>query len=242
MVEVSSLNEEGGTSGNGNPDHNHKKNEEGRNGSRSITSVVMKALCVAGGFFLIQKLTKSTSPTRVDHAAIVAEALSGEKSSSEQAARDPMTYFKLRMLTCPAIEMVNGSKLLYFEKAFWRAPEKPYRQRFYVVKPCRKDMKCDVEMASYAIKNVEEYRNFCVRPDSQRPHSDEVLGNVAEHLNTVYLSQCERGRQCLYEGSTPPGGFPNSWNGATHYTSELTICRDGEIHCWDRFYNDEGNQ
>lgn len=36
---------------------------------------------------------------------------------------------------------------------------------------------------------------------------------MAEHLTTVYLSKCERGRRCLYEGSTPLGGFPNSWVG-----------------------------
>lgn len=34
---------------------------------------------------------------------------------------------------------------------------------------------------------------------------------MAEHLSTVYLSACERGQRCLYKGSTPPGGFPNSW-------------------------------
>lgn len=38
-----------------------------------------------------------------------------------------------------------------------------------------------------------------------------ALQDMAEHLTTVYLSRCERGRRCLYEGSTPPGGFPNSW-------------------------------
>ncbi|XP_057865605.1 chromophore lyase CRL, chloroplastic isoform X2 [Cryptomeria japonica] len=243
MVEVICLHEEGGTSSSneGSNNHNSKKGES-RNGSRNIASVVVKALCVAGGFFFMRKLTKSTAPVRVDHSRIVAEALSGEKFSSEQAARDPMTYFNHRMLACPAMEMVNGSKLLYFEQAFWRTPEKPHRQRFFVVKPCPKDMKCDVEVASYAIKNIEEYRNFCARPDSQRPQSDEILGHVAEHLNTLYLSQCERGRRCLYKGSTPPNGFPNLWNGATHCTSELTIFRNGEIHCWDRAYDDEGNQ
>ncbi|GLJ44444.1 hypothetical protein SUGI_0932430 [Cryptomeria japonica] len=308
MVEVICLHEEGGTSSSneGSNNHNSKKGES-RNGSRNIASVVVKALCVAGGFFFMRKLTKSTAPVRVDHSRIVAEALSGEKFSSEQAARDPMTYFNHRMLACPAMEMVNGSKLLYFEQAFWRTPEKPHRQRFFVVKPCPKDMKCDVELevrlfgkllgtavydeksthlrylqpsraarhtltrrwkhwllifsekadlgdhmvtarnrtfqvASYAIKNIEEYRNFCARPDSQRPQSDEILGHVAEHLNTLYLSQCERGRRCLYKGSTPPNGFPNLWNGATHCTSELTIFRNGEIHCWDRAYDDEGNQ
>ncbi len=43
-------------------------------------------------------------------------------------------------------------------------------------------------------------------------HADGVLmQDIGEHLTTVYLSHCERGRRCLYEGSTPPGGFPNSW-------------------------------
>lgn len=38
--------------------------------------------------------------------------------------------------------------------------------------------------------------------------------DTAEHLTTMYLSRCERGKRCLYEGSTPPDGFPNSW---VHY-------------------------
>ncbi|KAJ0939369.1 putative cytochrome P450, chromophore lyase CpcT/CpeT, cytochrome P450 superfamily [Helianthus annuus] len=42
--------------------------------------------------------------------------------------------------------MVDGSKVLYFEQAFWRTPHKPFRQRFCKVKPCPKEMKCDVEM------------------------------------------------------------------------------------------------
>ena len=35
--------------------------------------------------------------------------------------------------------------------------------------------------------------------------------DIAEHLTTIYLKRCERGKRCLYEGSTPSGGFPNSW-------------------------------
>lgn len=37
------------------------------------------------------------------------------------------------------------------------------------------------------------------------------LQDIAEHLTTIYLRRCDRGKRCLYEGSTPPGGFPNSW-------------------------------
>ncbi|CAL9118172.1 unnamed protein product [Musa textilis] len=80
----------------------------------------------------------------------------------------------------------------------------------------------------------------------QRPQPEEVIGvclsDIAEHLTTIHLTCCERGKRCLYEGSTPPGGFPNTWNGALYSTSELTVHRNSEIHTWDRGYDDEGNQ
>eukprot|EP01018_Ginkgo_biloba_P019277 Gb_19992 [translate_table: standard] len=63
-----------------------------------VRNVVLKALCLIGGVLLIRRYTKS--PSRWDHARIVAEALTGEKFSSEQAARDPMTYFNLRYYPC----------------------------------------------------------------------------------------------------------------------------------------------
>ncbi|MCO5550241.1 hypothetical protein L7F22_003724 [Adiantum nelumboides] len=162
--------------------------------------------------------------------------------STEQAARDPMAYFNLRMLTCPATVLADGSRILYFEQGFGRTPERPYRQRFYEVKPCPNEMKCDVEVGSYAVRDVEEYRNFCDRSKNQRPQPEEVVGDMAEHLMSVYLTRCKRGERCLYEGSTPPNGFPNAWNGATYCTSKLSILRNGEVHAWDQGYDDEGNQ
>lgn len=200
----------------------------------------MKTLLLIGGALLLKRLTKST--TRWDHTRLVTQSLIGQKYSRDQASRDPDNYFNIRMLTCPAAEMVDGSNVLYFEQAFWRTPQKPFRQRFYMVKPCPKELRCDVELSSYAIRDVEEYRNFCDRPKDQRPLPEEVLGDIGEHLATIYLNRCERGKRCLYEGSTPPGGFPNSWNGATHCTSELAIVKNNEIHTWDRGYDDDGNQ
>ncbi|PRQ16834.1 putative chromophore lyase CpcT/CpeT [Rosa chinensis] len=202
--------------------------------------LVVKTVVLIGGALLLKRLTKST--TRWDHARHVTRSLSGEKFSKDQAARDPDHYFNIRMSSCPAAEMVDGSKVLYFEQAFWRSPKKPFRQRFYMVKPCPKELKCDVEVSSYAIRDAEEYKNFCDRSKDQRPLPEEVIGDIAEHLTTVHLKRCERGKRCLYEGSTPPASFPNSWNGASYCTSELAILKNNEIHSWDRGYNDEGNQ
>ncbi|GKV17444.1 hypothetical protein SLEP1_g27954 [Rubroshorea leprosula] len=214
--------------------------ESSSGGWSRARGLVLKTLVLIGGTVLLKRLTKST--TRWDHAKIVARSLSGEKLSREQASRDPDHYFNIGMLTCPAAEMVDGSKVLYLEQAFWRTPQKPFRQRFYMVKPCPKDLKCDVEVSTYAIRDAEEYKNFCDRPKDQRPLPEEVIGDIAEHLATIHLKRCERGKRCLYEGSTPPGGFPNSWNGATYCTSELAILKNNEIHTWDRGYDDDGNQ
>ncbi|KAJ9567803.1 hypothetical protein OSB04_003769 [Centaurea solstitialis] len=211
------------------------------NGWSRARGLVVKTLVLIGGALLVKRLTKST--TRWDHASIVSQSLSGEKFSKEQASRDPDNYFNLRWLSCPAADMVDGSKVLYFEQAFWRTPHKPFRQRFSMVKPCPKEMKCDVELSTYAIRDAEEYKNFCDRLRDQRPQPEEVIGDVAEHLTTIYLKRCERGKRCLYEGSTPPDGFPNSWqNGATYCTSELAVLKNNEIHTWDRGYDDNGNQ
>lgn len=209
-------------------------------GGNFARSIAIKAACIIGGAYLLRRLTKQT--TQRDHTKTVSGLLSGEKFSTDQASKDPGNYFNLRLDACPATELADASKLLYYEQAFCRAPDKPFRQRFYLVKPCPKDMKCDVEVGTYAIRDTEEYRNFCERPKNQRPLPEEAAGDMSEHITTVYMSKCERGRKCLYEGSTPPGGFPSTWNGATTSTSELTIFKSGELHVWDRGYNDDGNQ
>ncbi|KAL6311336.1 hypothetical protein AAG906_025622 [Vitis piasezkii] len=209
------------------------------NGWGRARGILVKAAVLIGGAILLKRLTKST--TRWDHARFVSHSLSGEKFSMEQASRDPDNYFNFRMVTCPAAELVDGSQVLYFEQAFWRTPSKPFRQRFYMVKPCPKEMKCDVELSSYAIRDVEEYKNFCDRSKAQRPLPEEVIGDIAEHLTTIYLKRCERGKRCLYEGSTPSGDSLIH-GGATYCTSELAVLKNNEIHIWDRGYDDEGNQ
>ncbi|KAL3335438.1 hypothetical protein AABB24_031584 [Solanum stoloniferum] len=217
------------------------KSDPDSNGWSRARGAVLKSLVLVGGALLLRRLTKST--TRWDHARIVAESLNGEKFSKEQAVRDPDNYFNFRWLSCPAADMVDGSKVLYFEQAFWRTPHKPFRQRFFMVKPCAKELKCDVEVSTYAIRDAEEYKNFCDRPRDQRPQPEEVIGDIAEHLTTIHLKRCERGKRCLYEGSTPTDGFPNSWqNGATYCTSELAVLKNNEIHAWDRGFDDDGNQ
>ncbi|KAK9120249.1 hypothetical protein Scep_018342 [Stephania cephalantha] len=216
--------------------------ESETNGWSRARNLVLKSMVLIGGAFLLKNLSKSKARSRWDHARIVADALTGDKFSQDQASRDPDNHFNLRMHICPAAEMVDGSRILYFEQAFARTPKKPFRQRFYMVKPCPKEMKCDVELNSYAIRDSEEYKNFCDRSSDQRPRPEEVVRMSHEHLSTIYLKRCQLGKRCLYEGSTPPGGFPSSWNGASYCTSDLSILKNNEILSWERGYDDNGKQ
>ncbi|KAK9089996.1 hypothetical protein Sjap_023173 [Stephania japonica] len=220
------------------------------NGRSRSRGMVVKALLLLGGALLLKRLTKS--PTRWDHARNVSNAFSAQKFSREQACRDPDNYvnFSFHMLIYDYVRYIvlfggrQFGELLRSPSVRWRFLKMPsnFVQRFYMVKPCPKEMKCDVELSSYAIRDVEDYKNFCDRSKDQRPLPEEVLGDIAEHLTTIHLRQCERGKRCLYEGSTPPGSFPNSWNGASYSTSEFAVLRNNEIHMWDRGFDDDGNQ
>ncbi|KAL2513552.1 chromophore lyase CRL [Forsythia ovata] len=90
--------------------------------------------------------------------------------------------------------------------------------------------------AALAASSLEEL--IKVRPAVHNP----LKGDISEHLTTIYLKRCERGKRCLYEGSTPPDGFPNTWNGASCCTSDLALLKNNEIHTWDIGYDNDGNQ
>ncbi|CAA0827318.1 Chromophore lyase CRL- chloroplastic [Striga hermonthica] len=205
------------------------------NGWTKARGVVLKTLVLVGDALLLKRLTKST--TRWDHTRIVADSLAGYKFSGEQAARDPDNDFNLRWLSCPAAEMADGSGFFFLGQAFSRTPRKPFRQLKLMINPWLTG-----QLSTYAVRDSEEYKNFCDRRKDQRPQPEEVYEDIAEHLTTIYLKRCDRGKRCLYEGSTPPDGFPNTWNGASICKSELTVLKNSEIHTWDRGYDENGNQ
>ncbi|KAM3312969.1 hypothetical protein ACQJBY_032613 [Aegilops geniculata] len=210
-----------------------------------VRGALLKALVVFGGVILIRRLRRST--TRWDHARAVADALSGEKFSREQARQDPGNYFNLRMLTCPATEMVDGSGVLYFEQAFWRAPEKPFRQRFYMVKPCPKEMKCDVEveqskllpermdnaiaesnctmigMSEYFICSPMQIIIACISASR-----DSLQWNNYRYTANITESSCFRNTILAVAGMSASTNTPST-EGATMFASsaaaELLLCR-----------------
>lgn len=47
-----------------------------------------------------------------------------------------------------------------------------------------------MQVSSYAVRDIEEYRNFCDRPIDQRPQPDEVLKVKIIWLASFDLDDC----------------------------------------------------
>nr|AFJ66187.1 hypothetical protein 11M19.7 [Arabidopsis halleri] len=177
--------------------------ESSSNGWSRARGLVVKTLVLIGGALLIKRLTKST--TRRDHARVVSRSLTGEKAFW----RTPQKPFRqVCNHSFPDYLLIDSIREVYYCVAevlcivclFWL-------QRLYMVKPCPKELKCDVEVSSYAIRDAEEYKNFCDRPKDQRPLPEEVIGN-----------------------------------GASYCTSDLAVLKNSEIHLWDRGFDENRNQ
>lgn len=46
------------------------------------------------------------------------------------------------------------------------------------------------QLSSYAIRDVEEYKNFCDRPKDQRPQPEEVIEVLSNAQETFSYFQC----------------------------------------------------
>ncbi|KAF3509224.1 hypothetical protein F2Q69_00001376 [Brassica cretica] len=95
-------------------------------------------------------------------AHLVKVVLCSSLFTREQASRDHENYFNIRMLliwlmvhkSCISLEQVVENTTLI----------DPIYRLYIMVKPCPRELKCDVEVSSYAIRDAEEYINFCDRP------------------------------------------------------------------------------
>lgn len=120
------------------------------------------------------------------------------------------------MMSCPAAEMVDGSQVLYLEQAFWRTPQKPFRQvsnhslansvsclipklihclwfqRLYMVKPCPKELKCDVEVRIMSSSYVFPIRVlssvFVLRDDRSVHMRSETLMSTGISVTALWTN------------------------------------------------------
>jgi hypothetical protein len=173
-------------------------------------------------------------PTISPASQTVAQWLSGSFDSSKQAAQDP-GYFNVSLSSCAvAILDDSGSPLvdaahIYVEQAIAGQEAAPYRQRVYRVSDSQNAMGA-VESEILLILESKKYTGLCSLPEAQRVIKRSV---IEDRGCSVFLNiETVSGGISRATGSTPSGGCPSSFNGATSVESTVTLNEDSLI-AWD---------
>jgi len=208
-----------------------------------------KLLVVAGctnGNVTSQKQTTATAVTYDNHAARVADHLTGSFSSAVQAQSDPDNYFDIRLHAAPIWTDIDTAPSnerahwLYVEQAAANALGRPYRQRIYRVSPVTdaalRAQGFVVQSEVFTFPNPLTYAGAWQNParlNTLTPANLEPRSGC-----TVYL---KIGPGNTFTGNTIGTGCESSLAGATHATSEVTL-EPNRIIAWDRGLDENLNQ
>ena len=156
--------------------------------------------------------------------------LEGRFDSADQARSAP-GFTALQVSACPADVPSLGQRVLYVEHAPIDAPDRPVRQRVYVLEPGE-------PVESVAVARVFELAvpgssvgacGLSVRPRFTR---EELVERVGCTLSL-------RADGPVYRGSTSGRGCPTTLNGATYVTGDLVLDTVG-FRSWERGYDPSG--
>ena len=158
--------------------------------------------------------------------------LSGRFDSADQARSSP-GFSALQITGCPADVPSLGPRALYLESAPVDAPDRPGRQRVYLLEP-------GDPVESAAVLRVFELAvpgssvggcGLARRPRFTRDELVERVGcTLSLHADGKVFRGSSRGRGC-------PGAAP----GATYATQELVLDAFG-FRSWERGYDASGTQ
>ena len=178
--------------------------------------------------------------------ATVAQWLQGAFDSSKQAATDP-DYFNVVLQSCPVSVLDDNSNelrdaaYLYVEQAIAGREQAPYRQRLYRIADAGKGTQGTqiVRSEILLLSEPQSYIGTCSGAAGKRVIARSA---VEDRGCSVFLQTTtdERG-QTRFEGRTPEGGCPSTFNGATTVTSYVSLGSDSLI-AWDIGRDANGNQ
>ncbi len=158
--------------------------------------------------------------------------LEGRFDSADQARSSP-GFTALQVSACPADVPALGTRVLYVEHAPIDAPDRPVRQRVYVLEPGE-------PVESVAVARVFELAvpgssvgacGLSVRPRFTR---EELVERVGCMLSL-------RADGPVYRGSTSGRGCPTTVKGATYVTGDLVLDTVG-FRSWERGYDPTGTR
>ncbi len=178
--------------------------------------------------------SKSTAPAASPPTAeleALEKAMTGTFTSAAQASANE-DYYDINLHMTPIWTDQPGS-YLYVEQAVAADPEKPYRQRVYVLE--QKSKKKFISRV-YELPEPERFVGAY-----QQPALLDVLKPtdlIAREGCAVYLKQTEPG---MYRGSTKKDKCKSTLSGASYATSRVSIA-GSFVQSWDQGFDAEGNQ
>jgi hypothetical protein len=222
-----------------------------------------KAFCLAVAFFAATPgaLSDSIKPQAPSaEAQQVAAWLEGRFDSSEQASQDA-DYLPVSLKSCLVTVMddqtgaLGDALYLYVEQAIMGREQTPYRQRIYriadadptlgsstveseillLATPARFVSFCSVTQASRVVARQDIETRGCsvfltLKPDGESEGAGPGAGDATVANRTP-----------RFVGTTPQGGCPSSFNGATTAESYVSLGAESLI-AWDIGRDAAGNQ
>lgn len=181
--------------------------------------------------FLVLSVSLGYCQEQSEDFLLLIDWMTGEFSSTEQAANDSDYYDITLMMTQIWPEKKTGA-WLYVEQAVASVPAEPYRQRVYFVRELG-----DGQFSSdvYLIPDEKKYIGAWKDPSTFAELSQFDL-NYKDGC-AVFLDY--DGFQ--FSGGTNEGTCKSDFRGASYASSEVKITK-GVLESWDRGYDAEGKQ
>lgn len=195
------------------------------------------ALCIVLAASSLITPSLRANPNVSEDVRQVADYLLGTMESTLPARDGQAEVARVRMTTC-TMQLVDAGRspepslYLYQEQAMVTAPDRPYRQR--VLKLSQTPDGEAVESFGFRLVDDESWAGLCDRPTSDRVMTAGDLGEA-----TCGLRLEPEGDE--YWGSTPEGGCPSQYQGAS-YTTNTVHLTETTMETWDRGFDAEGNQ
>jgi hypothetical protein len=153
--------------------------------------------------------------------------LTGRFDSSTQAAKDP-GFHPVQLVTCEVEAPTLGARVLYVEQAMMATPDKPYRQRLYVVEAAS-GTPDQVVSRVFELADPAAKVGWCDKP---APRTIEPFATTEKVGCAVTLTL----KGDRFVGGTVAKGCASALRGASYTTSEVSV-GEGDLTSWDRGYD-----
>jgi hypothetical protein len=178
---------------------------------------------------------RAGAPARAidDAADRLARYLTGAFDTTALAARDP-DFEAVLFTACPVRAPELGPRALYVEQALVATPERPYRQRLYVIEP-GPGPGAGARSRVFEFREPGAFVGLCARGAG----APAIAGGAVEEKPGCGVDLAWSGER--FVGATAGTSCANARKGARYATSEVALDAT-TFSSWDRGFDADGRQ